>query len=167
MKNKIKNIRLIFMDFILLIFFAIGTTSSRYLSTVTTEDDIIAKSILTLKNEATCTIENLLPGGEETYEFSVLNYDEVNTNEVLMKYYFEITIDDTKIPLEASFQNVNTGKIFNVSDGRTDEIELPYGSKITTNYKLILKWDKSKSDVKFAGQDMECIIKLVATQKNG
>lgn len=61
-KNKIKNIRFLFMAFILLIFFSIGKTNSRYVSTASTETDIIAKTILTLSNDKlTYTDANLLP----------------------------------------------------------------------------------------------------------
>lgn len=93
------------------------------------------------------------------------NYDETNTNEVLMKYYLEIKTTSTNSLLVVELQNVTTGEKINLTNGKTPEIELPYGSQITTNYRLTLKWDKNNNDPKFAGMNLKYAINLVATQK--
>lgn len=104
-------------------------------------------------------------GDIKTYEFSVSNYDEVNTNEVLMKYYLEVTTEATNSPLEVTIQNETTGETLTLNNGRTDEFELPYETKITYNYKLVLNWDESKKDSSYAGLNLKYTVKLVATQK--
>ena len=93
------------------------------------------------------------------------NYDEVNINEVSMKYYLEIKTTTANSPLVVELQNVTTGEKIDLTNGKTSEIELPYGSQAITNYRLILKWDKSNNDPKFAGMDLKYTINLVATQK--
>lgn len=93
------------------------------------------------------------------------NYDEVNTNEVLMKYYLEIKTTSTNSPLVVELQNLTTGEKINLTNGKTPEIELPYGSQTITNYRLTLKWDKTNNDPKFAGINLKYTINLVATQK--
>lgn len=60
---------------------------------------------------------------------------------------------------------MSTGKILNITNGRTEEIEIPFENKETTNYRLTLKWDENKIDSKYAGRSLKHTIKLVATQK--
>ena len=52
-----------------------------------------------------------------------------------------------------------------ITNGRTEEIELPYKEKQTTNYKLTLKWDENKNDSKYSGKTLKYTVKLVETQK--
>lgn len=60
---------------------------------------------------------------------------------------------------------MNTGKILNITNGKTEEIEFPYDKQETTNYKLTLKWDENKTNSEYAGKTLKYIIKLMATQK--
>lgn len=62
-KIKFNKLRFIIISLIfLLIIFSIGKTNSRYLSSASSDTDIIAKTVLTLNNnKLTYTEENLLP----------------------------------------------------------------------------------------------------------
>lgn len=168
-KSKFNNIRfIIIISIFLLIIFSIRMTNSRYISGASSETDLIAKAILTLSNDTlTFTADNLLPGNTKEYDFSVANYDEINTNEVDIAYHLEITEPSGENPLTMELRKLNTGtgSTVAVTNGKTANIDLGYEGKQITNYKLILKWDESKKDSKFAGLNLQYKIKLVAEQK--
>lgn len=84
---------------------------------------------------------------------------------MLLKYYLEITTQENNSPLTVELQNMSTGKMMTITNGRTDEIELPYESKETTNYKLTLRWDTNNKSAEYAGKNLKYTIKLIATQK--
>lgn len=167
-KNKFNNIRFIFIILIfLLIIFSIGRTNSRYLSGASSDTDIIAKAILTLSNnEQIYPVEGvMLPGDSRIYEFSVANYDDINTNEILLGYHLQIISSDEESPLEVELENVTTSQKVALTNGKTPSIDLPYEGQQITNYKLTLKWDEKKRDIKYAGKSLKYTINLVAEQK--
>lgn len=167
-RDKFANIRFIAIVLIfLLILFSIGKTNSRYISGASSENDLIAKAILTLSNNKVVYTENesLFPGAVKSYEFSVLNYDDINTNEVLLSYYLEIKTDNANSPFTLSLQNLSTGENVPLNNGKTGNIDLPYGDKIETKYKLTFTWNSSKTDIQYSGLNLKYTVNLVALQK--
>jgi len=163
-----RNIRFILIvSIFLILLFSIGQTNSRYMSQASSQTDLIAKAVLTLNNNNLVinADRNIFPGDTKSYEFSVSNYDDKNTNEVLLKYYLQVTTEASNSPLTIELQNMSTGQILTLNNGKTNEIELPYGNETTTNYKLTLRWDESKNSLEYAGMNLKYVIQLVGTQK--
>ena len=104
-------------------------------------------------------------GTVKSYEFSVRNYDDINTNEVLLSYYLEIKTANENSPFVVSLQNLTTGENVPLNSGKTGNIDLQYGNKIETNYRLTFTWDSNKTDIKYAGLNLKYTINLVAVQK--
>ena len=87
--NK-KRVSLIFIFFIIVLFvFTFSVTSSRYMGKIESEaKDVIAVPIIDITNPTfEYTLKDVIPGFNAETDFYVKNYDDTNTNEVLMKYY--------------------------------------------------------------------------------
>ena len=127
-------------------------------------DDVLGVPILGLENpEFTYSKENILPGYTDEADFYVINYDDENTNEVLMKYYLKIEIDK-EIPLKIELTDENGNEVKLSEEGRSEEWELPYDKEMRTKYHLKISWNKEDNSYTYAGSTVNLKIDVIATQ---
>ena len=168
MKNKYRLkittcILLIFSVSILFVF-TFNVTSSRYKGELQGEaKDIVAIPIISLDNPTfNYTLEKMLPGDIRESDFYVSNYDEKNTNEVLMKYYLKVTLD-SEIPIEVTLTD-EEGTVLTLNDKKTEKYELPYDDKMKTKYHIKVEWNEDDNSYEYAGKDISLTIDLIAVQ---
>ena len=167
-KKKYNKKRIRYFCIILIIISTIYTfniTSSRYMGEISTDNGNIALPVLTLSNNnQEYTITNMLPGDIETYEFIVSNVDAEVTNEVLLSYYFNISIE-ASVPITYKLYDItSTQTELTIKDGTTENIELAYDTTVTRKYKLELIWNSSDNSYEYANQSIACNVKLEAVQ---
>ena len=131
----------------------------------TVEQDVLAVPVLTLTNQTqSLEIENMKPGDEREFLFSVSNSDEDKVNEVLLNYYIKVS-SGTEIPLKFKIYDVTTNEQeIALTNGQTSLIEMPYGVSNTRNYRLEIIWDAKDNDIGYAGKQTTCTIKLEGIQ---
>ena len=164
MKNKIINKTFIFFVIILFIF-TFNITSSRYIGQLeSTATDVNAIPILSLTNPTFSeTITSMLPGDIYESDFYVSNYDSLNTNEVLMKYYIQVPTE-LEIPVKISITNEDAEEITLDEEGKTPEENLIYGIQKETQYHIKIEWDEKDNGYEYAGKSFKLTISVVATQ---
>ena len=167
-KKKYNKKRIRYFCIILIIISTIYTfniTSSRYMGEISTDNGNIALPVLTLSNNnQEYTITNMLPGDIETCEFIVSNVDAEVTNEVLLSYYFNISIE-ASVPLTYKLYDItSTQTELTITDGATENIELDYNTTVTRKYRLELIWGSSDNSYEYANQTITCNVKLEAIQ---
>ena len=163
--NK-KRVSLIFIFFIIVLFvFTFSVTSSRYMGKIESEaKDVIAVPIIDITNPTfEYTLKDVIPGFNAETDFYVKNYDDTNTNEVLMKYYLKVQVE-SDIPVKISLTDENGQAITLDNEQKTAETELPYGEKTQIKYHIKIEWDKKDNDYQYAGKSIKLIIDLTSTQ---
>ncbi len=163
--NK-KILSLIFIFFIIIFFvFTFNVTSSRYIGQIESETkDVIAVPIIDITNPTfEYTATDLIPGFSKETDFYIRNYDNTNTNEVLMKYYLKVQLN-SDIPVKLFLTDENGQTIELDNEKKTAEKEVPYGEKIQTKYHIKIEWDKKDNDYKYADKSINLIIDLTSTQ---
>ncbi len=161
-----RRLILLFTFFIIILFlFTFNVTSSRYIGQIEGKvEDINAIPILNLNNPVlNKNVVDMLPGFIDESDFYVSNYDDTNTNEVLMKYYIKVQTTDT-IPVKIHLTDENGTEMPLDNEGKTQEIELPYSRQIKNKYHIKIEWDEKNNDYKYAGKDLKLTIEIVATQ---
>lgn len=164
MNKKILN--LIFIFFIIIFFvFTFNVTSSRYIGQIESETkDVIAVPIIDITNPTfEYTPTDLIPGFSKETDFYIRNYDNTNTNEVLMKYYLKVQLN-SDIPVKLFLTDENGQTIELDNEKKTAEKEVPYGEQIQTKYHIKIEWDKKDNDYKYADKSIKLIIDLTSTQ---
>lgn len=160
-----KYITIIIVVIIIIAFiFTFNVTSSRYMGQFDgTAEDVVAIPVMSLENPSfSYSPERMLPGYVDESDFYVDNYDEKNTNEVLMKYYFRITLD-SEIPIKVTITGED-GTELTITDNRTEEHELLYDTKTRTKYHIKLEWNEKDDSYEYAGKDIKLTVDLIATQ---
>ncbi len=161
-----RRLSLIFIFLIIVLFvFTFNVTSSRYMGQIESEaNDVIAIPVIDITNPTfEYTPADLIPGFIGESDFYVRNYDDTNTNEVLMKYYLKVQVI-SDIPIKISLTDENGQAIILDNEQKTAEKELPYGEKAQTKYHIKIEWDKKDNDYQYAGKSMKLIIDLTSTQ---
>ena len=163
---KKKPFILLVFCIVILFLFTFNVTSSRYMGQLEGEvEDIVAIPIISLDNPTfnyTKGTANMLPGDIDESDFYVTNYDKMNKNEVLMKYYLQIQLD-SEIPVQVTLTD-EAGTEIVLTSGKTKEYELPYNTDMKTKYHIKIEWKKEDNSYKYAGKDINLIIDLIATQ---
>lgn len=175
------SLNLICLLVVVLFLYTFGLTSSRYVKTTTANQDVLAIPILDFYSELTCQSDgDVLPGDTWNCFFSVTNAKEEYVNEVLLNYYFDITLD-TNIPLNLELYDIteNNNEISigfdesvaesNVKKSNEQEMNFNKDNGGTTkNYRLDIIWDAKDNDYIYASNNLKnpIIVKvnLVANQ---
>ena len=150
----------------ILFLFTFNVTSSRYMGQLKGEvEDIVAIPVISMENPTfTYTNKKMLPGDVDESDFFVSNYDKDNkTNEVLMKYYFKVTLD-SEIPVKVTLTDADGTELKLLDDKRTEEYKLPYDNMMKTKYHIKIEWDKEDNSYEYADKDIMLTIDLTATQ---
>ncbi len=164
-KLKKKPCILLVFSICILFLFTFNVTTSRYLGILEgNSSDVVALPILSLDNPTfTYTNKKMLPGDVDESDFYVNNYDDKNSNEVLMKYYLKVQVDST-IPIKVTLTDENGTELKLLDDKRTEEYELPYDEMMKTKYHIKIEWDKEDNNYEYAGKDINLTIDLIAIQ---
>lgn len=164
-KLKKKPCILLVFSICILFLFTFNVTTSRYLGILEgNSSDVVALPILSLDNPTfTYTNKKMLPGDVDESDFYVNNYDDKNSNEVLMKYYLKVQVDST-IPIKVTLTDENGTELKLLDDKRTEEYELPYDEMMKTKYHIKIEWDKKDNNYEYAGKDISLTIDLIAIQ---
>ena len=162
MKDKAKI--LVFVSFTIVLFlYTFNYTSSRYLGKLSSNDDVVAIPVLNLSNNGTSyELTNILPGYTGEKEFEVTNTSDTRVNEILLKYYFQITTN-SQIPLNVKIYNENNEEL-TLREGKTPEEEMEKGTQVTKKYKVVISWDEQNNSYEYAGLPASIKVDLVATQ---
>ena len=161
-----RRLSLIFIFSIIVLFvFTFNVTSSRYMGQIESEaKDVIAVPIIDITNPTfEYTPKDLIPGFSDETDFYVRNYDDTNTNEVLMKYYLKVQVD-SDIPVKISLTDENGQAMELDNEKKTAEKELTYGEKNQTKYHIKIEWDKKDNGYQYANKSIKLIIDLTSTQ---
>lgn len=163
---KKRKLSLILFFFVILLFiFTFNITPSRYMGKIDSEaDDIIAIPILNLTNSTLEeTINGIYPGSITETDFFVSNYDDVNKNEVLMKYYIKVQTNN-EIPVKISLTDENEAEVTLNEEGQSEERDLPYDTQMQTKYHIKIEWDKKDNSYEYANKSLKLTLEVVATQ---
>lgn len=144
MKNK-KRIIIILIALCLILFilklFTTDTYSSFFGKILGKAQTEIAEPIFVLEHTDKKAIDN--SNEEIDYYFKVKNYNNLNVNEVNLKYMLEITpIQDKSIVLTLYKDNQK----IDLNEQKTSYISLGHSNKETHEYRLNVKYDKSSLD---------------------
>lgn len=169
--NKINNLILLCIaSAIVFSIFTVHLSNSKYTGAITSEKDVLAIPILTLSNNNQMySINNMIPGDEKEYTFSVSNIEEGKTNEILLKYFFKIE-KQTQVPIEVKLYDITDGneKEMSITNNCTEEYQMGVVKqdidKITRKYKLKIRWNITDNDYKYSGKQINCKITLEGTQ---
>lgn len=145
--------------------YVINLTSSRYLSSINTTDNVdVAMPRIILETPEISN--NMLPGDTYEYTFYVKNNENNKINEVLMSYYVNINIENQDLPL--------TYEVYSVSNNQETKLEqntsgygpvtLDYGEEKNNQYKIIFKWAETENSVTYASKQFSFNIELTAEQ---
>ncbi len=171
--KKYRNFLIFYMIVFIIIF--CNYTLSRYTVTMTSDDTKIqvAIPVITLSNdEQTYTIEDMVPGKIEEYEFQVSNKDEVEQkmNEVNLKCYFTIT-DESEIPLTFEVYEVVDGaeQVLQTTNAEktwtTGDFNMTFEEEQTKQFKVKIKWEKQNNSYEqYSSKPLTFNIKLEAMQ---
>lgn len=149
--------------------FNFNITSSRYMEEISADNNIIAVPVLTfLNNEATYSVDNMLPGASKEITFSVSNTDEGRQNEVLLKYSLQIEAV-TNVPLQYKLYEIVDGVETEIAltNNKSPEYEVGYDTQYLRNYKLKILWNETDDSYEYAGQTIRCKLKLNGEQMVG
>lgn len=153
MKKKIIFGTIIFT--IICCVYLIKITNSRYISKVNIDGNIdvaVPQIVLDVKNYSDSF--TLLPGQTQEMEFSIKNYNDLRTNEVLMEYYIKINTTKLDLPLEYELYEVsstNEKKLTANSQG-FGPITLNYGNQEEKKYKLKFSWDENDNNISYVNK---------------
>lgn len=153
MKKKIIFGTIIFT--IICCVYLIKITNSRYISKVNIDGNIdvaVPQIVLDVKNYSDSF--TLLPGQTQELEFSIKNYNDLRTNEVLMEYYIKINTTKLDLPLEYELYEVsstNEKKLTANSQG-FGPITLNYGNQEEKKYKLKFSWDENDNKISYVNK---------------
>lgn len=133
LKNRTREITLMIICSMVLIFFFSGTSIGKQISHTNIEiNSEIAKPILKVESDETINIKQ--PGDKGTYQFKVKNYDETGkTTEVQLKYYIEIL---SAIDKNISFKIYKDNQELKISDNKTETFLITTKQKQEDNYKI-------------------------------
>ncbi len=144
MKNKKKIIFLIIILCIILFLACILTTGtySRFFGKILGESKTeIAEPVFVLENTDKKTVNN--SNQEVDYYFKVKNYDNLNINEVNLKYMIEITpAQDKAITLTLYKDNQK----IDLNNQKTSYIGLGHTTKQEHQYRLNVKYNKNNQE---------------------
>ena len=170
--NKNKSQKKLIIVFIFIIFvvfvFTFNLANSRYIGQVSTEEEALAVPIITLSKSSSNAAEvfkNIKPGDTITYDFDVSNFEGENINEISLTFVLKPSAGN--LPLEFTITDITNGGNTPVemeNSNQTKPIPMGFGQKITKNYRLTAKWDKSKNDIEYANANVNFKLELQADQ---
>lgn len=143
LKNRKKELSIIFIIVIILLFFFSGFSMGKGYS----KNDIngnteIAKPIIQVENGSSLEINN--QNKEGIYEFKVKNYnDNGEITQVDMEYYIEILDDLSSKGIEVKLLKDN--EEIEINENKTGKYLLTKEGMQEDNYKLELKYDENKN----------------------
>ena len=143
LKNRKKEISIIFIIAIILIFFFSGFSMGKGYS----KNDIngvaeIAKPIIQVENGNSLEINN--QNKEGIYEFKVKNYnDNGEITQVDMEYYVEILDDLSNKGIDIKL--LKDDEEIEINENKTEKYLLTKEGMQEDNYKLELKYDENKN----------------------
>lgn len=155
----------ILSSLIILFLYTFNVTTSRYIGQIKATEAVIANPILTLSNNTmSYSIDNMLPGEEKVYNFSVSNVEDGKINEVLLDYTFKIDVGN-ELPLTVEIYDVTQGETkLELTNGKTKKIRMEYGTEKVNEYKLKIKWDSNKNSYEYTNKKAVCNVTLEAEQ---
>lgn len=142
-KNKRKEITIIFIVLVILIFFFSGFSMGKGFSKKDINGNTeVAKPILQVENGNSLEISNTNKKG--TYEFKVKNYNEQGeTTQVDMEYYIEILNDlENRGIILKLFKNEQE---IEINNNKTEKFILAKNQMEEDNYKLEVTYDENKN----------------------
>lgn len=165
--NKIKY----FVLFILMLIssFTMNLTNSRYTSQTSMDNTLeIAKPVLEMVSDSANTLENMYPGQEVEYYFSVKNTDGNVNNEVVLNYYIEVAYKNTNLPLTYTVYQIaddGTETQLATTSNKTDKILIGFGNIETHKYKIKFTWPISENSITYQNKQLEVDVNVFAEQK--
>ena len=147
--------------------YLINITSSRYISEMNSTSDInVAIPQVELDTSSITTTDLMLPGETRDVEFSVKNYRDNESNEVLLDYYINLNITEQSIPLTYTIYEIteNTEVELSQTSEGFGPVTLNFGSEEEKRFKIIFKWDEQYNDPSYASKQFKFEIEVNATQ---
>lgn len=138
-KNKTRQVTLIIIISIVLIFFFSGFSIGKEFSKTTLEGTGgIAQPILKVENNKPVNINS--KNNKGIYEFKVKNYDEKNITQVDLEYYIEILSDINK---NISVKIYKDDKVLDINNKKTETFLITKDKKQEDNYKIEIVCNKN------------------------
>ena len=145
LKNKKKEITMVFIIAIVLIFFFSGFSMGKGFSRRDINGNTkIAKPILQVENGTGLEINNINTKG--VYEFKVKNYNEQGEKtDVDLEYYIEILNYTGKENNGIELKLLKNGQEIKINGNKTEKFVLTKDEMKEDNYKLEITYDKDKN----------------------
>lgn len=122
-------------------------------------------------NELSYKLDDMLPGDEKTYTFSVQNFDNGGRTQTAMEYYFYIN-NSNDIPYTISLykNDENTNILFyndNTNRYESNANILGFSDDETDEYELVINWDGDYTSSLYNGKVDYIDITIRSNQKIG
>ncbi len=145
LKNRKKEITMVFVIAIILIFFFSGFSMGKGFSRKDVNGNTeIAKPILQVENGTNLEINNINNKG--IYEFKVKNYNEQGEKtDVDLEYYIEILNYTGKENNGIELKLLKNGQEIKINGNKTEKFVLTKDEMKEDNYKLEITYDKDKN----------------------
>src|SRR5665647_904531 len=167
---KMKKGYIVFLLYLLVVTVVVTAVSLSKFSTTGegTATVSVAKPVLvylpqsaTLNGTGILNISNLLPGDILVYHFDIVNFENSNLNQVLLKYKITVDFSPALPNLPLSYTLVPAITYDSAGGGY---IYMGFGEQITHSYTLTITWDEAYGKAAYVDKQQLLQVKIDAMQ---
>lgn len=159
--KKINNIAITIILILLISIFCSYNTFASYKSVYESESSIeIAEPIFNLVTSSIA--DKINPTNEIETNFSVTNFNDNEINDITLKYYLVISLENNKMPLEYKLYKKENDTLTELplTNNQTDYFTLNKDIKETQDFVLKISWNELKTSYEY--QNITDYIKINA-----
>lgn len=159
--KKINNIAITIILILLISIFCSYNTFASYKSVYESESSIeIAEPIFNLVTSSIA--DKINPTNEIETNFSITNFNDNEINDITLKYYLTISLENDKLPLEYKLYKKENDTLTELplTNNQTDYFTLNKDIKETQDFVLKISWNELKTSYEY--QNITDYIKINA-----
>ena len=159
--KKINNIAITIILILLISIFCSYNTFASYKSVYESESSIeIAEPIFNLVTSSIA--DKINPTNEIETNFSITNFNDNEINDITLKYYLTISLENDKLPLEYKLYKKENDTLTELplTNNQTDYFTLNKDIKETKDFVLKISWNELKTSYEY--QNITDYIKINA-----
>lgn len=159
--KKINNIAITIILILLISIFCSYNTFASYKSVYESESSIeIAEPIFNLVTSSIA--DKINPTNEIETNFSITNFNDNEINDITLKYYLTISLENDKLPLEYKLYKKENDTLTELplTNNQTDYFTLNKDVKETQDFVLKISWNELKTSYEY--QNITDYIKINA-----
>lgn len=167
MKKLRKKLKLVIAIFIVIsIIWIINISRSRYLLETNVKSNLDVAIPQTALVGENVSIDSMLPGDTRSYDFYVNNYENGQTNEILMEYYLNVNVIEGNLPLTYKIYEVNGANQTELSKNEKGygPTQMNYETQESKQYRIVFTWDEHNNSDTYANQNYTFQIQVNSIQ---